>query len=162
MKFAMICAAALASLSIAACSSSSNTSSGTASAPTSMATAMATAMARAGGAMMSMMKGGVTMNAQNGSGESGSAKLTAKGSQTLVVIKLKGEKAGASQPAHIHPGSCAKLNPVPKYPLSPVVGGVSSTLVAAPIATLTNGHYAINVHASAANLKLYVSCGDIK
>jgi len=121
--------------------------------------------AKVGGAVnnaMMMMKGNVTLKEQNGSGESGTAKLTAKGKRTLVVISLTGQKPAANQPAHIHPGSCAKLNPVPKWPLSPVVGGKSSTLVDAPMSMLTDGHWAINVHESAANLKMYVACGDIK
>ena len=62
----------------------------------------------------------VKMGAQNKSGESGSAKLTPEGDQTKVEITLKGGPKGVAQPAHVHEGSCAKLDPKPKYPLSNV------------------------------------------
>ena len=110
--------------------------------------------------MMKPESASVTMNAQNNSGESGTATLTAKGKKTLVKVDLTGAKG--SQPAHIHGGSCAKLNPVPKWPLKPVVNGKSTTTVDAPIDKLTTGKWAVNVHKSAgAGLKTYVSCGDI-
>jgi len=174
MKFAVVCIAALLSLSLAACSSSQNTStSSSTEAPAApAATAMATAAAMMKGAaakgmmaannMMAAMKPvTVTLAAQNGSGESGTATLTAVGKTTKVVIALTGAPATA-QPAHIHAGPCAKLNPVPKWPLMSVVGGKSTTVVNTPLSSLTGNHWSINVHDSAANLKKYVACGDIK
>ncbi len=50
---------------------------------------------------------------QNGSGEKGTVTLTADGDKTIVAVALTGAPASA-QPAHIHPGSCANLNPAPK------------------------------------------------
>lgn len=162
MKFGVIGMAALLALSLVACSKSTAPSGGT-EATVAPATTAAETMAPAGGMMAKThMKGvSVTMNAQNGSGESGTATLTANGAKTLVVVSLTGEPAAGSQPAHIHPGSCAKLNPIPKYALSPVVGGKSTTTVNEKLAEMTTGHWAINVHDSATNLKKYVSCGDI-
>jgi Cu/Zn superoxide dismutase len=105
----------------------------------------------------------VRMNAQNKSGETGTAKLTPEGDQTRVDITLKGQAPGASQPAHIHEGTCAKLNPKPKYGLANVVDGKSSTLVPVSEKDLLSGKkLAINVHKSAEDIKTYVSCGDIK
>ena len=102
----------------------------------------------------------VRMHAQNKSGESGSAKLTPQGAdKTRVEISLKGAPKGTPQPAHIHEGSCAKLDPKPKYGLENVVDGKSSTVVPQGIDAVRG--MAINVHKSADDLKTYVSCGDI-
>jgi hypothetical protein len=86
--------------------------------------------------------------------------LKPRGNKTVVEIHLLGAGAGP-EPAHIHMGSCAKLNPAPKYPLTSVVNGVSETTVDQPIAALTDGTMAINVHKSSSDLKDYVACGDL-
>lgn len=105
----------------------------------------------------------VPMKAQNKSGETGTAKLTPEGDGTRVEITLKGQQSGASQPAHIHEGTCAKLNPKPKYGLANVVDGKSSTVVPVSEKELLGGKpLAINVHKSAEDIKTYVACGDIK
>ena len=104
----------------------------------------------------------VKLGTQNKSGESGTAKLTPMGDKTKVELSIKGAPKGVSQPAHIHEGSCAKLDPKPKYALQNVVEGKSSTEVPADIKTLTAGKLAINVHKSAEEAKVYVACGDIK
>lgn len=104
----------------------------------------------------------VKMTAQNGSGESGTATLTdLGGGKTRVVIHVTGENTTGNQPAHIHVGSCAHLNPAPKYPLKNVVLGHSNTVIATPITSLLGGRYAINVHQSLSMIKKYVSCGNI-
>jgi hypothetical protein len=142
-------------LVMAACSSNKTESSNTSSAPTETAMAMATATA-----MVETVT--VVIKPLNGSGESGTATLTPlDASRTRVVISLKGESATGSQPAHIHMGTCAKLNPAPKYPLKNVVMGKSNTVVDAPIETITTGGMAINIHESATNITKYVACGDI-
>jgi hypothetical protein len=104
----------------------------------------------------------VKLGAQNKSGESGTAKLTPAGDKTKVEVSLKGAPKGVSQPAHIHEGSCAKLDPKPKYALQNVVDGKSTTEVPVSIADLQKGNLAINVHKSAEEAKVYVACGDIK
>ena len=102
----------------------------------------------------------VRMHAQNKSGESGTAKLTPQGAdKTRVEISLKGAPKGTPQPAHIHEGSCSKLDPKPKYGLENVVDGKSSTVVPQGIDAVRG--MAINVHKSADDIKTYVSCGDI-
>lgn len=102
----------------------------------------------------------VKLGALNGSGETGTATLTPEGDKTKVEVVLDGAPATA-QPAHIHQGSCAKLDPKPKYPLENVVGGKSTTTLPVSLGTLTGGGYAINVHKSAQDVKTYVACGDI-
>lgn len=104
----------------------------------------------------------IDLAAQNGSGETGYATLQPHGSGTQVVIHLKGGPAGVAQPAHIHSGTCDKLDPKPTYGLKPVKGGMSSTVVPVSIAKLLASPMAINVHESAKDLKKYVACGDIK
>ncbi len=104
----------------------------------------------------------VTINPQNNSGESGTATLTDLGNgQTKVDVSVNGEPAGASQPEHIHMGTCSNLNPAPAYPLNTLVNGKSTTTVAVSLSTLQSGQFAINGHKSAQDLSTYVFCGDI-
>ena len=102
----------------------------------------------------------ITMNPQNNSGESGTATLTTNGDQTTVVLNLTGAPANP-QPAHIHPGTCANLDPNPKYPLTSVQNGQSTTNVPVSLESLINGGFAINVHKSAQEVSVYYSCGNI-
>lgn len=103
----------------------------------------------------------VNLGAQNNSGVSGTATLTPMGNQTQVVIRVTGEPAGASEPAHIHDGTCANLNPTPKYPLNNVENGTSTTMVNATLAQIQSSATAINLHESAQNISRYVACGNI-
>ncbi len=104
----------------------------------------------------------INLGAQNGSKQDGQAFLNDTSAGLKVKLQLKNEPAGASEPAHIHEGTCAKLNPAPWKGLSNVVNGVSvTTIKGVTIGQLKTGKYAINVHQSAANLTHYVSCGDI-
>lgn len=105
----------------------------------------------------------VNLQAENNSGESGTATLTDMGNnQTKVVLNLTGAPAGVAQPVHIHDGNCgATLNPTPKYPLTSLKDGKSETTVNVSLATLMTGKFAINAHKSAAEASVYVSCGNI-
>lgn len=103
----------------------------------------------------------VTMKAMNGSGMDGTATLTDLGSgKTKVMLDLKNGPAGP-QPAHVHEGTCATLNPAPKYPLTNVVNGRSETTLDVGMSDLMKGSMAINVHKSPQDIPTYVSCGDI-
>jgi hypothetical protein len=101
------------------------------------------------------------MNAQNGSGEDGTATITASGANAVTVVVKLSNGTSVAQPAHIHVGSCANLDPTPKYPLTNVENGESTTTVNVALADLTTGGFAIIVHKSAAEVSTYVSCGDI-
>lgn len=104
----------------------------------------------------------VTLAAQNGSGETGTATLTQESGDVKVVVALKGAPAGP-QPMHIHLGTCANLNPAPAYPLESLSNGAStSTVKGVTIDELLAKPYAINVHKSTSDLGTYVACGDIK
>jgi hypothetical protein len=103
----------------------------------------------------------VNLEAQNNSGESGTATLTQTGPDVVVVLAFA-DTGLPAQPAHIHTGSCAKLNPAPAYPLASIVKGQSTTtLKNLTLASLQNGNFAVNVHASASDAKTYVACGNI-
>lgn len=70
----------------------------------------------------------VTLHEQNKSGESGKAELIAKGAKTEVVLHMA-HAGTVPQPAHIHAGTCAKLDPKPAFQLKPVEHGKSVTVV---------------------------------
>ncbi len=99
--------------------------------------------------------------AQNGSGEAGTVTLTAAGDKTRVDVALAGAPADTPQPAHVHPGPCAKLDPKPKFPLTPVVDGVSTSMLDVPMSALTSGDLSVNVHKSTTEVAKYVACGDL-
>jgi hypothetical protein len=115
-----------------------------------------------GGTTTSKSGGGldVPLQEQNFSGEDGTATLTAQGQKTRVVIQMASYAANA-QPAHIHKGTCMSLDATPAYPLNNVVKGKSTTVVNVPLTKLLDGKYAINMHRSAKQMKIYVACGDI-
>ena len=101
----------------------------------------------------------IKLDEQNKSGESGSATITPQGNKTQVVLDIKGAP-DAAQPAHIHTGTCANLDPKPKIPLQNVVKGKSTTVIDMPMSQVAMG--AINVHKSTEDIKTYVACGDLK
>ena len=101
----------------------------------------------------------VQLGEQNKSGETGTATITPQGSKTQVVLLINGAPAEA-QPAHIHDGTCASLDPKPRIPLQNVMNGKSTTTLDMPMSAVTKG--AINVHKSASDVKTYVACGDLK
>ena len=149
---------ALVAILVAACTGQSQTSSTATAGPEAQnAGAMNTYQPAAGHSDTMTIK----IAAQNGSGESGTATLTRLGSKTRVVIGITGENTTGKQPAHIHKGTCAKLDPKPAYPLHDVVLGKSNTVVDEAMDELTTQPMAINIHESAANLGKYVACGDI-
>jgi len=104
----------------------------------------------------------VNLMPQNASGESGTVTLTPQGDKTQVVIKLAGAPSDVQQPAHIHDGSCASLDPKPRVPLQNVVSGSSTTTLDMKLDDIVSKGGAVNVHKSAADVKTYVACGDIK
>ena len=99
---------------------------------------------------------------QNNSGITGTVEFSPTSDGTVEVeIELDGSDGGP-HPAHIHPGSCADLDPAPKWPLTNVVDGRSETTVDADLSELTAQEYAVNVHDSPENADLYVACADVR
>ena len=104
----------------------------------------------------------IPLNAQNKSGESGTAVLEDLGNGTKVTIRLTGAPAGVPQPAHIHVGSCPNPGAV-KYPLPNVVNGEATVTLSMLLSDLMKElPLSINVHKSGTDLGTYVACGDIK
>lgn len=99
--------------------------------------------------------------AQNGSGELGTVTLTAVGDKTRVDVALANAPTDVPQPAHVHAGSCATLDPKPKYPLTTVVDGMSTTMLDVPMSQLVAGGLAVNVHKSTKEIPVYVTCGEL-
>ena len=98
---------------------------------------------------------------QNNSGETGTATLY-DGAAGLIVRLRTANGTEIDQPAHIHKGTCEKLDPKPTYPLKMVHEGQSETTVpGVTIAQLEKAPYAINVHKSAKEAATYVSCGNL-
>jgi len=102
-----------------------------------------------------------TLTAQNGSGQNGTAQLMDMGDGTTKVIVDISSTTSDPQPIHIHNGTCDTLNPVPKYPLTTMVNGHSETVVNVSVSDLLAAPFAINVHKSAKEASVYVSCGNI-
>ncbi len=110
-----------------------------------------------------MMKASVqiAVNAQSNSGENGKAAIKDEDGKAEIYIELSNYPSNP-QPAHIHTGSCSNLGAV-KYPLSAVVNGKSETkLNISAEQLLSQLPLAVNVHKSAAEIKAYAACGDIK
>lgn len=103
----------------------------------------------------------VTLGELNGSGETGTATLMPAGAgKTRVVAEIM-NATSRSQPAHIHRGTCAQLDPTPLYGLVNVQNGRSETVVDVPLSKLTAGGLALNVHQSNDQLDRYVACGNL-
>jgi LPXTG-motif cell wall-anchored protein len=97
---------------------------------------------------------------QNNSGISGTATFTPSGGGLTVDLKVNGAGAGP-QPAHIHEGSCAQLNPTPQFTLSPVTNGTSTTTLQTTLQSLAASPHAIHMHKSTDEISVYVACADI-
>ncbi len=102
------------------------------------------------------------MRALNGSREYGTVALKPRGTSTNVEIHLLHAPRGVMQPAHIHMGTCAHLNPAPKYALSNVLDGTSDGTIPVSVSTLLASPMAVNVHKSGTDLKDYVACADLQ
>jgi len=100
--------------------------------------------------------------AQNNSGETGTATLFDGAKGLIVKLRLSGGAEGVDQPAHIHKGTCEKLDPKPTYPLKFVHDGQSETVIeGVTLAQLQKAPFAINVHKSAKEAAIYVACGNL-
>ena len=103
----------------------------------------------------------IVISEQNASGESGTATLKEENGKTVVTLAITGAPQTTPQPAHIHAGSCPDVGDV-TYPLTSLVDGNSVTTIDATLADLkAAAPLGINVHKSAAQASIYVSCGDV-
>jgi hypothetical protein len=103
----------------------------------------------------------VNLASQNSSGMTGTATLTDLGAgRTRVEISVTGAGAGR-QPAHIHNGTCERLDPAPRFTLTPAVGGLSSTEIDAPLQEVLAELRAVHLHKSQEELAIYVACANL-
>ena len=99
---------------------------------------------------------------QNGSGVGGTVELSPSTDGTLtVMIELTGDD-GSEHPAHVHPGSCADLDPTPKWPLENVVDGTSTTTIDVSLDDVEAEEYAVNIHESPEDSETYIACADVR
>ena len=107
---------------------------------------------------------GITLSlaSQNNSGISGTAVITEFPSGKLrIEIRANGAGPGP-QPAHIHQGTCANLDPAPKFTLTPLTNGASTTEVDGSLRDITASPHAIHLHKAPDELPVYVACADIR
>jgi hypothetical protein len=103
----------------------------------------------------------IRLAAQNSSGETGTATLYDGAKGLIVKVRTSGD-VDVDQPAHIHKGTCDKLDPKPTYPLKTLHEGQSETTIPdVTIAMLQKSAYAINIHKSTKEIPVYVSCGNL-
>ena len=103
----------------------------------------------------------IPLDELNGSGQSGSASLTARGNMTEVVLNVS---PGALQTelVHVHTGQCGDALGGVAHPLTSFAGGSggSVTTVDASLDSLRTGDFAINAH-SQDDPGVYTACGNI-
>ena len=69
----------------------------------------------------------IDLGEQNASGQSGTATLSPNDDGTVHVSLEISNPPAEAQPAHIHQGTCAELDPTPAFPLESIVNGSSET-----------------------------------
>ncbi|MHB8434246.1 MAG: hypothetical protein ACYC8W_09870 [Candidatus Tyrphobacter sp.] len=103
----------------------------------------------------------IQLYAQNRPGETGTATFEQVSGGVKIVIKMAGGQNG-TQRVHIHAGTCAKLNPIPKFTLTDIVHGSSTTTISGiTLGDLLKGRYVVDVHESSADTTRYVACAAI-
>ena len=102
----------------------------------------------------------ISLDELNGSGQSGTATLTASGGATKVVLSL-GEGTMKSGKVHIHNAQCGPDLKGVAYGLTDFTGGNSTTtLEGVSLESLLTGGFAVNAHNSE-DPSVYPACGNI-
>jgi Cu/Zn superoxide dismutase len=103
----------------------------------------------------------LSLASQNNSGITGTAVISElPGGKVRVEIRANGAGAGP-QPAHIHQGTCANLDPAPKFTLTSLTNGTSTTEVDGSLRDVTASPHAIHLHKAPDELPVYVACADL-
>lgn len=104
----------------------------------------------------------IGLQAENNSGQTGTVTLTdLRNGQTKIEVDVAGEPAGASQPMHLHVGQCGTTLARLAFNLTNLENGKSTTVIDAPLSSITTGGFAINSHKSRDEYNIYVLCGNI-
>jgi hypothetical protein len=90
----------------------------------------------------------------------GSAFIFEEDGLAFVGIEIAPGAAGVLQLAHLHEGDCPGVGAIAS-PLASVLDGSSFTILSMSQAEVLAGDFAINVHKSAAEAAVYVSCGEV-
>ena len=116
---------------------------------------------------LSVKEWSATLRPQNGSTISGTATaLPLTGDSLVVTIKIKGAKAGDSNPWHVHSGGCdssgAVLGDPSRYAPMTIGTDQAAEATARVKALLTLGvPYSINVHRSPSDMAV-IACGNLR
>ena len=106
-----------------------------------------------------------TLEERNDSGVTGTVEFEATEVGTRIVVRADG--ALGEHPTHIHSGTCADLDPNPKYPLNNVelrtteLTGLSETVIDAPLDEFLEEDHLVLIHKSASEIGNYLACGNI-
>jgi hypothetical protein len=103
----------------------------------------------------------VQLDAEDDSGVSGTAVLTADGDQTTIEVSLVGSEEGYE--GHSFDSTCDDhASASVFYAIEPVdADGKSTSVVDAPLSELTNGEFWIHLHRPAGERGVGVACGQI-
>ena len=116
---------------------------------------------------LSFKEWSATLRPQNGSTVSGTATAQPLTGDSLVVtIKIKGAKAGDSNPWHVHSGGCdssgAVIGDPSRYAPMTIGTDQAAEATARVKALLTLGvPYSINVHRSPSDMAV-IACGNLR
>jgi hypothetical protein len=102
----------------------------------------------------------LTLAEQQGSGQSGTAVLTAVGdARTRIAVELS-SPPGPAQPSHVHSGTCDEIGPVVE-PLESVEDGKAESVVQMSLDELQRGGLLVHAHKSEGEPKVSVACAEI-
>lgn len=103
----------------------------------------------------------VELQAQDDSGVTGEAVLTADGDQTIVTVQLEGSEAGYE--GHIFDSTCDDhKGATVSYAIEAVDDeGRSESTVDAPLGELTSGDFWVHIHRPAGERGVGVACGQV-
>ena len=102
----------------------------------------------------------LTLAEQAGSGQSGTATLTADGDdRTRITVELS-NPPGPEQPSHVHSGSCDDIGAV-VAPLESVADGRAESVLNMSLEELQGGDLIVHAHKSEVESKVSVACAAI-
>jgi hypothetical protein len=102
----------------------------------------------------------LTLAAQDGSGQSGTATLTADGDERSRIVVELSNPPGPPQPSHVHSGTCDDIGAV-VAPLESVEDGRAESAVPMSLSELRRGGLLVHAHKSEAESKVSVACAEI-
>jgi hypothetical protein len=102
----------------------------------------------------------LTLAEQAGSGQSGTATLTADGDDATRILVELSNPPSVTQPSHVHSGSCDDIGSV-VAPLDSVADGRAESVVPMSLEELRRGGLIVHAHKSEAEPKVSVACAEI-